>query len=70
MSIFLFVAVSFEAHSRLHSFLNETEANLLQDKPAGIMETCQSYLQTFAYVQGMIVGAAIFSSVTQMWLEK
>ncbi|CAK9093850.1 unnamed protein product [Durusdinium trenchii] len=41
-------------------------ANLLQDKPAGIMETCQSYLQTFAYVQGMIVGAAIFSSVINL----
>lgn len=27
------------------------------------MDTCQSYLQTVAFVQSMVIGAAIFSSV-------
>lgn len=38
-------------------------ANILQDQPAGVMDTCQSYLQTVAFVQSMVIGAAIFSSI-------
>ena len=40
-----------------------SKANILQDEPSGIMDTCQSYLQTLAFVQSMVIGAAIFSSV-------
>ena len=42
------------------------KANVLQDKPSGIRETCQNFLQTFATVQAMIIGAAIFSSVPRL----
>jgi len=38
-------------------------ANILQDEPTGIIDTCKNYLQTVAFVQSMIIGAAIFSSV-------
>ena len=38
-------------------------ANVLQDRPTGLRALCQGYLQSFALVQGMIVGAAVFSAV-------
>ena len=40
------------------------QANILQDEPTGIIDTCKNYLQTVAFVQSMIIGAAIFSSAT------
>ena len=43
------------------------QANILQDEPTGIIDTCKNYLQTVAFVQSMIIGAAIFSSATWVY---
>ncbi|CAJ1406295.1 unnamed protein product [Effrenium voratum] len=41
-------------------------AKVLQDQPAGSRATCESFIKNFAFVQSMIIGAAVFSSVINL----
>ena len=65
--VFIFGEMLFNTFVFLPAF---GQANILQDEPTGIIDTCKSYLQTVAFVQSMMIGAAIFSSASWGQLEK
>ena len=59
-----YVNVTGQEDQPLHCYCGQQGlANVLQDRPTGLRALCQGYLQSFALVQGMIVGAAVFSAV-------